>query len=253
MDLGLEGLRAVLTGGSKGIGREIVRCLAREGCHVAFCARQQEGVDRTLNDLSGVSAKVYGGVADVADHESLGQWLLKSAERLGGLDILIANASALGDGVDEQSWRAGLEVDILGTVRAVELALPFLKQSRAAAIVGISSAAAINTTGQPRAYSGVKAALINYLSALSTNLGADGIRANTVSPGAIFFEGGVWDRRKAEKPDVYAAAVSRSPLKRLGSPEEVANAVVFLASPAASFISGTNLIVDGAATTRVQF
>ena len=135
----------------------------------------------------------------------------------------------------------------------MESALPYLEKSDAAAIVAISSTAAVNTSGGVRAYSGVKAALISYMSGLSTNLGAKGIRANTVSPGAIYFEGGVWDVRKREAPDAYAAAVARSPMGRLGTPEEVANAVVFLASPAASYISGTNLVVDGAQTTRIQF
>jgi 3-oxoacyl-[acyl-carrier protein] reductase len=156
-------------------------------------------------------------------------------------------------GVDEEAWRKGLEVDVLGTVRAVEAAMPFLEDSNDASIVAISSTAAVNTSGGVRAYSGVKAALISYMSGLSTACGGKGIRANTVSPGAIYFEGGVWDVRKRNDPKAYDAAVARNPMKRLGTPEEVANGAVFLASPAASFISGTNLIVDGAATTRVQF
>ena len=146
-----------------------------------------------------------------------------------------------------------MEVDILGTVRAVEATLPYLETSDAGSIVAISSTAAVNTSGGVRAYSGLKAALISYMSGLSTNLAGKGIRANTVSPGAIFFEGGVWDKRKREAPDAYAAAVARNPMGRLGTPEEVAAAVVFLASPAAGYISGTNIIVDGAATTRVQY
>jgi 3-oxoacyl-[acyl-carrier protein] reductase len=253
MDLGLNGLRAIVTGGSKGIGRKIVELLVQEGCDVGFCARGQESVDATLGDLSQADGTVIGGVADVTDDKGFRAWLLETADQLGGLDILVPNASALGPAADEDAWRTGLEVDVLGTVRAVEAALPHLKQSKAASIVGISSTAAINTAGGVRAYSGLKAALINYLSGLSTNLGADGIRVNAVSPGAIYFEGGVWDKRKQETPEVYEAAIARSPMKRLGTPEEVAKAVVFLTSPAASFISGTNLVIDGAATTRVQF
>ena len=128
-----------------------------------------------------------------------------------------------------------------------------MERADAASSVASASTAAVNTSGGVRAYSGVKAALINYLSGLSTNLGAKGIRANTVSPGAIFFEGGVWDVRKREAPQAYQDAVARNPFGRLGTPEEVANATVFLASPAASYISGANLVVDGASTTRVQF
>ena len=253
MDLGLKGRRAIVTGGTRGIGRRIVDLLVAEGCAVGLCARNKDEVDAAVADLTGAGGTVIGGVVDVTDDAGLRGWIAQTAEKLGGLDILIPNASALVGGATEDDWRRGLEVDVLGTVRAVEAALPFLEKSNAAAIVAISSTAAINVSGGVRAYSGHKAAIISYISGLSTVYGPRGIRANTVSPGAIFFEGGVWDVRKRESPDVYAAAVARSPMGRLGTPEEVANAVVFLASPAASYISGTNLIVDGAATTRIQY
>ena len=253
MDLGLAGKRAIVTGGSRGIGRRIVDLLMAEGCHVGFCARDREQVDRTISENSETNAQIIGDVADVTDDATFRSWISDTATALGGLDILVANASALVSSADVEAWRSGLEVDVLGTVRAVEAALPFLEQSDAASIVAISSTAAVNTSGGVRAYSGLKAALISYMSGLSTNLASKGIRANTVSPGAIFFEGGVWDVRKREAPDAYAAAIARSPMGRLGTPEEVANTVVFLASPAASYISGTNVIVDGAATTRIQY
>jgi 3-oxoacyl-[acyl-carrier protein] reductase len=253
MDLGLKHKRAIVTGGTRGIGRKIVELLVLEGCDIGFCARNEREVGETVATLSGRGSKVIGGVVDVTDGDRLRCWITETAIALGGLDILVPSASALVAGAGEEAWRLGLEVDVLGTVRAVEAAMPFLEKSDAAAIVAISSTAAINTAGGVRAYSGMKAAIINYLSGLSTNLGSKGIRANTVSPSAIFFDGGAWDKRKREKPDVYAAAVKRSPMGRLGTPEEVANAVVFLASPAASYISGANLVVDGAATTRVQF
>ena len=252
MDLQLSGKRAIVTGGTRGIGRRIVNLLVSEGCHVGLCARDENEVARAVSELRSDDVRVFGGAVDVTD-DGLRQWVDDTAKQLGGMDILIPNASALVGGAEVDAWQRGFEVDILGTVRAVEAALPYLEASDAAAIVAISSTAAINTAGGVRAYSGLKAALINYISGLSTNLGTKGIRANTVSPGAIYFEGGVWDVRKREAPEAYAAAVARCPLGRLGTPEEVANAAVFLASPAASYISGTNVIVDGAATTRVQF
>jgi 3-oxoacyl-[acyl-carrier protein] reductase len=104
-----------------------------------------------------------------------------------------------------------------------------------------------------RAYNGIKAAVIAYMSGLSSALAEQGIRANTVSPGTIFFEGGVWDQRRIDAPEVHAAALGHNPMGRMGTPEDVANAVVFLASPAASFITGANLVVDGAFTRRIQF
>jgi len=253
MDLGLKGKRAIVTGGTRGIGRRIVDLLVAEGCAVGLCARKQEEIDATVSTLTAAGGTVVGGVADVTDDTGLRAWIADAGKALGGIDILIPNASSLVGGGSIEEWQRGMDVDVLGTVRAVEAALPFLEKSDAAAIVAISSTAAVNVSGGVRAYSGLKAAIIAYMSALSTVYGSKGIRANTVSPGAIFFEGGVWDVRKRKSPDVYAAAVARNPMGRLGTPEEVANAVVFLASPAASYISGTNLIVDGAATTRIQF
>jgi 3-oxoacyl-[acyl-carrier protein] reductase len=253
MDLGLTGKRAIVTGGTRGIGRAVANLLAAEGCDVGLCARNAKEVDEAVAALSQTGRKAVGGAVDVTDSAALRRWVAETAESLGGLDILVPNASALVETADEDAWRLGMEVDILGTVRAVEAAQPFLEKSDAASIVGIASTAAVNVSGSIRAYTGHKAAIIAYMSSLSTMLGGQGIRANTVSPGAIFFEGGVWDVRKREKPEMYAAAIKRAPFGRLGKPEEVANAVVFLASPAASYISGTNVIVDGAATTRIQF
>jgi 3-oxoacyl-[acyl-carrier protein] reductase len=253
MDLGLKGKRAIVTGGSRGIGRAIVNLLVAEGCDVGFCARKKQDVDDAVSALSTSGRKVIGGVVDVTDSAGLRTWVTETAEALGGLDIMIPNASALVDAASEEEWRLGLEVDVLGSVRAVEAALPFLEKSDAASIVGIASTAGVNASPNIRAYTGHKAAVIAYMASLSTSLAHKHIRANTVSPGAIFFEGGVWDVRKREKPDMYNAAMKRAPFGRLGTPEEVANAVVFLASPAASYISGTNIIVDGAVTTRIQY
>ena len=253
MDLGLAGKRAIVTGGTRGIGRRIVDLLVAEGCDVGFCARDAAQVDDAVAALSGDGRTVIGGVVDVTDDAGCRAWVADTATALGGLDILVANASALVGGAGVDAWQKGLDVDVLGTVRAVEAAMPFLEDSDAASIVAISSTAGVNTAGGIRAYSGLKAALIAYLSGISTALGSKGIRANSVSPGAIYFKGGVWDTARREAPERYAAAVARSPMGRLGTPEEVANAVVFLASPAASYISGTNIIVDGASTTRIQY
>jgi 3-oxoacyl-[acyl-carrier protein] reductase len=253
MDLGLKGKRAIVTGGTRGIGRRIVDLLVAEGCDIGLCARDKNQVDEAVTALSKSGRKVIGGTVDVTDGDALRGWVTKTAEALGGLDILVPNASALVEKADEAAWRLGMEIDVLGTVRAVEAALPFLEKSKAASIVGIASTAAVNIAGGVRAYTGHKAAIIAYMKSLSAVYGRKGIRANTVSPGAIYFDGGVWDRRKREQPEMYAAAIKRAPFGRLGTPEEVANAVVFLASPAASYVSGTNLIVDGAATTRIQY
>ena len=174
-------------------------------------------------------------------------------EELGGIDIFIGMASAGGGVMDESGWRANLEIDIFGTTRGIEAAMPFLKKSAAGSIIMMSSTAAVETFFAPQPYNALKAALITYGSQLSQALAADGIRVNTVSPGPTYFDGGSWDTIKVHAREIFDSTVSSAPAGRLGTPEEVANAVVFLASPAAAFITGANLIVDGGFTKRVQF
>ncbi|MGE0484923.1 MAG: SDR family NAD(P)-dependent oxidoreductase [Gammaproteobacteria bacterium] len=255
MDLGLAGKRALVTGASRGIGRAIAERLAGEGCAVAICARQAAEVEQAARDIaaSAGDAQVFGAAADVADTASIARWVADSAAALGGIDIVVANVSALGGTPDEATWRLGMEIDMLGTVRTVEAAMPWLEKSAAAAIVAISSTAALEAFGGPRPYNAIKAAVINYVSNLATALAPKGIRANTVSPGTIYFDDGVWGQRKREMPAVYEAALAANPLGRMGTPAEVANAVAFVASPAASFVTGANLVVDGGFTRRVQY
>ena len=256
MDLGLKGKRAIVTGATRGIGRAIAEQLVKEGCAVAICARKAEEVAIAVGELmnlGGAGAQVCGGVADVASRAAVDAWVAASAQQLGGIDIVVANVSALAGGPGEDSWRAGMEIDVLGTVRTVESAMPYLEKSSAASIVAVSSTAALEAFGGPRAYNAVKAAVINYLSNLATQLAPKNIRANTVSPGTIYFDDGVWGTRKRDMPAIYEAALAHNPMGRMGTPAEVANAVVFVASPAASFMTGANLVVDGGFTRRVQY
>lgn len=253
MDLGLKGLRAIVTGGTRGIGLAITNRLIDEGAEVAFCARGAQGVKTQVAALNQNGSKVHGAVVDVANGEALMTWVNEAAELMGGVDIMIPNVSALGGTTGDEGWRLGFDIDIMGTVHAVDAALPFLEKSSAGAIVVISTTAALEAFGGVRPYASVKAALINYVSTLATAHAGSGVRANTVSPGTIYFEDGVWGQRKREAPDIYNWALGSNPMGRMGYPEEVANAAVFLASPAASFITGANLVVDGGLTRRVQF
>jgi 3-oxoacyl-[acyl-carrier protein] reductase len=253
MDLGLTGKKAIVTGGTRGIGRAILELLADEGCDLALCARGKAGVDDAAAALAGKGVKAYGGVVDVADTMALRAWVAEAAGKLGGLDVFIANVSALAQAMDEDSWRRSLDIDVMGTVAGVEAALPFLEQSDAGAIVVLGTTGAVEIAGAPRPYASVKAALAPYVKALARNLAAKGVRANMVSPGNVYFKGGVWNVLEQNNPELFRTMVGRNPMGRMGTPEEVASAVVFLASPRASFITGTNLIIDGALTQRVQF
>lgn len=253
MDLGLKGLRAVVTGGTKGIGRAIAQTLVAEGADVAFCARNADEVAQTERDFGASGARVLGRVVDVADGPGLATFVTDVAAVFGGIDIVVANVSALAIPDDEANWRKTFEVDMLGTVRLVNAAMPFLERSQHASIVTISSVSGREIDFASGPYGALKAAIIHYTQGLAYHLAGKKIRANTVSPGNTYFEGGVWQQIEHGNPELFKTALGLNPTGRMGTPQEMANAVVFLASPAASFISGTNLVVDGALTKGVQF
>lgn len=252
MDLGLAGKKALVTGSTRGIGRRIVETLLADGAAVAIGARKQDEVDAAVAELS-ARGKVVGGALDVSNAEGYKKWVADMAEKLGGIDIFVHNVSA-GGGMDgENSWYSCFENDVMGAVRGTETALPWLEKSGNGAIVYIGTTAAIETFMAPMAYNALKASLITYAKQLSQTVMAQGIRVNVVSPGPIKFAGGAWDQIEQGMPDLYNAHVAMQPNGRLGEPEEVARAVTFLASPAASWITGVNLVVDGGYTKRVQF
>jgi 3-oxoacyl-[acyl-carrier protein] reductase len=253
VDLGLKGLRALVTGGTRGIGRAIVETLADEGATVAFCARTADDVTRAAEELTGRGATVTGRCVDVSDKAGVQQWVADTAGELGGLDIVVANVSALAIPDEEANWRASFEVDLMGTVHLVNAALPHLERSEAASIVTIASVSGreIDFTAGP--YGTMKAALIHYTQGLAYQLAAKGIRANSLSPGNTYFPGGVWENIEANNPELFAMALGLNPTGRMARPDEIARGAVFLASPAASFVTGTNLVVDGALTRGVQF
>lgn len=253
MDLHLKGKKAIVTGATRGLGRAIANLLADEGCDLALCARHRQGVDEAVAALGQKGITAAGAAVDVADTRALRAFVGAMAERLGGLDIFIANVSALGMAMDEDTWRRSFDIDVMGTVAGVEAAIPFLEKSAAGAIVVVGTTGAIEMAGAMRPYAAVKAALIPYVKGLARNLAGKGVRANMVSPGNVYFKGGVWNAVEEKTPAVFQEMLARNPTGRMGRPEEVADAVVFLASPRASFITGTNLIIDGALTQRVQF
>ncbi len=252
MDLQLAGRTALVTGGTKGIGRAVVEGLAAEGTKVAFCARTEADVRKTEDELRGAGHDVAGTTLDVADAAALRAWVKTSAERFGGIDIVVANVSALAIGPGEENWRASFEVDLMHTVRTIEAALPYLERSDAASVIAVSSVSGREIDFADGSYGVMKGALVHYVSGLAHDLAAKGIRANAVSPGNVYFDGGVWQNIEQNNRGLYDLALGLNPTGRMGTPEETAYAVVMLASPRASRISGTNLVVDGALTKGVQ-
>ena len=252
MDLGLKGLRAVVTGGTKGIGRSAADIFAQEGASVAICARNADEVKAAVKDLSAKDVQAYGAGVDVADKGALEKFIADSAQALGGIDILVANVSALAVQDDAEAWSKTFDVDMMHTVHAVNAALPFLEKSKHPSIVIISSVSGREVDFTGPAYGAMKAALIHYSQRLAYQHAPKMIRVNAVSPGNTYFEGGVWQNVETNLPDLFQTALSLNPTGRMAKPEEIARGIVFLASPASSFTTGTNLVIDGALTKGVQ-
>lgn len=252
MDLGLKGKKVILTGGSRGIGRAALEIFAAEGADIAFFSRNPEQVAETVASLARHGGKVIGEAFDMSDHEAYAAWLTSAAERLGGCDIFVAGASASGSGATGD-WDACYNTDVKGTVIGCETLEPYLEKSGAGAIVIMASTAGTETFIVPQAFNALKAALLTYSGQLSQMLGGKGIRVNAVSPGPIYFPGGNWEAIKGAAPELYDATEAAFALGRWGGAEEVAKTIVFLSSSASSYTTGTNVVIDGGYTKRVQF
>ena len=251
MDLGLKGKNVLVTGASKGIGLAVAELFAAEGANVAICARNAADVDKVVKDLAAKGVRSWGGAIDVADAAALKHWVEGAAAELGGIDAIVCNVSALAVGDTPETWEKSFRTDMMHTVNSVAAAVPYLEKSGSASIVIISSVSGREIDFAAGPYGAFKAALIHYAKGLSSQLIGKGIRVNAVSPGNTYFEGGIWQNIERGMPDLYKTAMSLNPTGRMGTAQEVAAGVVFLASPVASRISGTNLVIDGALTKAV--
>jgi 3-oxoacyl-[acyl-carrier protein] reductase len=245
MQISFKDKRVVVAGGSRGIGRSIALGFAGAGASVSICARGQETLDKTVGEIKALGVKAHGAPCDLGNKEAIDGYVAAAAAALGGIDILINNASGFGGGDTEEGWKKGFDVDVMATVRASNAAIPHIERAGGGAILNISSISGYAGSARSTSYGAVKAAVIHYTMSQGLMLAPKKIRVNAIAPGSIEFPGGLWEQAKTANPKLYKAIFDSIPWGRLGKPEEIANAALFLCSEQASWITGQTLAVDG--------
>ena len=245
MALDFKGKRVIVTGGSKGIGRAVAMAFARAGAAVSICARGEAALQEAHDDIAGIGARAHSALCDLADGAAVTAYVAKAAAALGGIDVLVNNASGFGMGDDEAAWAAGMAVDMMAVVRASHAATPFLKAAPGASIVNISSISGYRPSVRAPAYGAVKAALMHYTTSQAAMLARQGVRVNGIAPGSIEFPGGTWEQRRIAGDALYTRVLQSVPFGRLGTPDEIAEVATFLASAHARWITGQTIVVDG--------
>jgi 3-oxoacyl-[acyl-carrier protein] reductase len=244
MEISFKGKKVLVGGGSRGIGRSIALAFAGTGADVAICARGPEGVRAVEAELRQHGTNIFGMACDLGDESQVTGFVNDAAKALGGIDVLVNNASGMGMKDDESGWLASVNVDLLGTARATRAAIPFLEQAQGS-IINISSISGLMAVPRTLPYAAIKAALINYTMGQGLALAPKQIRVNAIAPGSTAFPGGVWEGRKTSDPELYQQRLKGIPWGRFGSPEDIAKVALFLASDLASWVTGQTIVVDG--------
>ncbi len=243
--MNFKGQKIIVMGGSRGIGLAIAHGFAACGADVAICARGAVGLEAARKSLAEHRTNIFAAPCDLADAQQIAAFIPEAAGALGGVDVLVNNASGFGMTDDETGWAASLNVDVMAIVRASQIATPFLETSDFPSIINIASISGLRASNRSAPYAAAKAAAIHYTSTQARILSRQRIRVNAISPGAIEFPGGVWDQRKHDNPALYQATLASIPFGRFGTAEDVAEVALFLASPAARWVTGQNICVDG--------
>jgi len=245
VNISFKNKNVVVTGGSRGIGRATALAFAAAGANVSICARGAEKLRQTEAELKAHGGKTHGASCDLADGAQVARYVADAGAALGGIDVLVNNASGFGSSDDEAGWAKSIDVDLMASVRASHAAIPLIERAGGGSIVHISSIAGLHSSARIAPYGAVKAALIQYTTSQGAALAAKKIRVNSVAPGSIEFPGGVWDQRKRDNRKLYDDTLHSIPWGRMGRPEEIASVVLFLASDLASWITGQTIVVDG--------
>jgi 3-oxoacyl-[acyl-carrier protein] reductase len=246
MNLELEGRNCIVVGGSRGIGRAISLGLASEGANVAICARNEQPLREAEAEILKKGGRAYAHVCDVADSSALAGFLEAARQALGGVDVLVHNASALAIGPDLSDWEASLQVDLMAAVHACEQVMPWMVEAGGGSILFVSSISGLEADPAPDfGYTAAKAALIAHAKKLAVMHAPRRIRVNAIAPGSTEFPGGIWSTIREHQPELYESVRASIPWGRLGTPDEVANLAVFLVSPRAAWVVGECVAVDG--------
>lgn len=248
MDLGLKNKKIVISGGSKGIGFAIAQQFIAEDAEVYICARQQKGVDEAVAILGN---KARGAVVDMSDPKQIEGWIDRAHKEMGGIDIVVSNVSALASGSDLETWKKAADIDLFGNIALMNAAVPYLTNQKNGNIIIISTVSAVEIDGFSEPYGSLKAALNHYGKSLALRMANDNVRVNMVSPGNVYFKGGIWNKIETENPEFFQECLKKNPMGKMVTAEGVASSVLFLASQQAEFITGTNLVIDGGLTKKV--